>query len=141
MNEDLADELEFVPCEDRPHNILTFPRGLPYSRRWTTLRLYLLMLAPILLSAGLASLQNLMLALIVVLTGAGTAAGLLVTVSSGVASTNTGTYLQSREPVRYWLNVLILVAAYVFLSSVGYLSCCQCPGSVAPAAAEFHSNR
>ena len=44
---------------------------------------------------------------------------LFVFLCSGMSSSNTGTYLRSREPVRFWAEIGLLGAAYIALSCAG----------------------
>ena len=53
--------------------------------------------------------------------GLGVTAIGFVTLFSGMSSLNHGTYFRRREPIRYWLSVLIWGSAYVFVTIAGFL--------------------
>jgi hypothetical protein len=36
---------------------------------------------------------------------------------SGVASSNWGTYFRKTEPIRFWMNIIVLICAYIFILS------------------------
>ena len=54
------------------------------------------------------------------LIGVTVTAFLFVFLCSGIASSNWGTHFRRREPVRYWLQVVVIAAAYIFVSLIGY---------------------
>ncbi|MEX0586947.1 MAG: hypothetical protein WD176_09895, partial [Pirellulales bacterium] len=89
---------------------------------WRYLRWYLLMLLPIGASSGtawvrgLSSFQSVGLAVL----GAGAALVVFTMLISGVAKSNWGTFRRHTQPIRYWLDVVLLGAAYLTLSVIGY---------------------
>jgi hypothetical protein len=78
--------------------ICLFPQGLVFFQSWRTLRWFLLMLVPVLVSAGAswARLQDGGLVIVVGLVGVAVASILFVELCSGMASSNWGTHFRSK---------------------------------------------
>jgi hypothetical protein len=81
-----------------------------------------LVLLPVLSSAGAAWVRGRAAGEVVLLLAIGVVVSviLFVVLCSGVSSSNWGTYSRRSEPVRYWLDVGILCLAYVGLCLAGY---------------------
>ena len=45
---------------------------------------------------------------------------LFVSLCFGMASSNLGTYCRKTEPVRYWVEIVLMVATYIAICCVGY---------------------
>lgn len=99
-----------------------FRHGTIYFRRWHSLRWFLLLMMPIVASAGavLIRRQGVMPAGVVFATGTAVAVAIFMILATGEASTNTGTYFRHTEPRRYWLLVGVLFVSYFFVSVGGY---------------------
>lgn len=114
-------EIEETPVEFRSE-LSVFPRGWVFFRRWGTLRWYLLML--VLPASGLvgAWLRGQMVGGVIIFgMGALVGAVAFVFLNSGTSSSNWGTFTRAREPMRFWVDVVILVAIYVAISLVGWI--------------------
>jgi hypothetical protein len=120
--QDPFEEIESVPCAARPRSIPVFPGGLRFFRDWKTAKWVLLMLLPVLSSAGAAWVRGRAAREAVILLAVGVAASVVVFVMlcSGVSSSNWGTYSRRREPVRYWVDVGLFGLAYIGLCLAGY---------------------
>lgn len=118
MHENLKD----IPTAERPKMLPLFPWGAPYFRAWHSLRWFLLMVTPIIASTSTLWFrkQETGLVLFLGLIGAAVTAFLFVALCSGMASSNWGTHFRRGEPVRYWLQVVVIAAAYIFVSLIGY---------------------
>ena len=120
----MSEDLQSVPCEDRPKFLPLFPRGWTYFRTWRTARWFMVLLVPIALSVAASLVRGRQGWEAAMLAGLGlaVAAALFVTVSSGMSSSNTGTYFRRREPARFWRDVAILSAAYLGIAVAGYFA-------------------
>lgn len=118
----MHDNLRSLPCERRPKSIPVFPPGWAYFRSWRTCRWFLLLLTPVVASVVAAVVRDRPWpgAGVLGMLGLAVASALFVTLLSGMSSSNWGTYCRTREPVRYWLDVAILGAAYLGLALAGY---------------------
>jgi len=98
------------------------PQGLVYFGSWRTLRWFLLLVLPLLFSAGAAYLlgRGLGTAFGILVMGVGFAAMLFVALCSGIASSNWGTFERRREPVPFWLVVGWVGLFYLLLAFIGY---------------------
>lgn len=118
----MHDDLRSVPFEQRPKFLPVFPRGWVYFRSWRTARWFLAMQVPVVASVAAAVVRGLPYSGVAVLAALGlvVTALLFVTVLSGMASSNTGTYFRDREPVRFWQHVAVLGIGYVGVAVAGY---------------------
>ena len=116
--------LRSIPPERRRNFLPFVPRGWAFFRRWRSVRWFVALLVPVVASAvvaldrGRAWWEADMLAVL----GLAVTLGLFVTLSSGISVSNTGTYLRWWEPVRFWWDVAVLVAAYVGIALGGYVA-------------------
>lgn len=119
-------QLKRMAPEERHRNIPMglglFPQALPYLTRWRHLRWFLLLWLPnvitfVVLLPGhhrvgehvlLAVLSPFFLAIA------------FVSVRSGVASSNEGTFFRVREPLRFWVSTAIPALAYIALTGAYY---------------------
>ncbi len=118
----MYEDLQKLPPRARPKMICLFPQGLVFFQSWRTLRWFLLMLVPVLVSAGAswARLQDGGLVIVVGLVGVAVASILFVELCSGMASSNWGTHFRSKEPGRYWAQVLFIALFYLMVSCMGF---------------------
>jgi hypothetical protein len=111
--------LEDTPLELREEMAL-FPRGWVYFRQWRSLRWYLVML--LVPAAGLAAAcwrGHVVGGCIVFVLSAICGAVLFVFLQSGISSSHTGTYTRRHEPLRFWVDAILLGAAYLAIALVG----------------------
>jgi len=108
----LSDGLENLKPSVRPH-VPLFPRGLACLRGWRALRWLILLAAPAIAGSTAVLVAGYAIASLVSL-AIGLAASVYVFVAacSGMVSSNQGTFFRRREPVRYWIGLLVAVAAY-----------------------------
>lgn len=118
-----SDDWQDTPWGSRPRRIPIFPRGILFFGVWRTLRWFLLLLQPLLSSAAAAYLRGrgLSAAIGLFLIGTGFAAVLFVELSSGMTSSNWGTFYRRRGPVEYWIAVGMSVLFYLMFSILGYI--------------------
>lgn len=118
MHEDLKD----IPVTERPKMVSLFPWGAPYFRAWRSLRWFLALLAPIVASAFQLwrHKHGVGVAILFGFIGAWAAATLLVTLCSGMASSNLGTHFRQTEPARYWSQTGFIGAVYLAVACLGH---------------------
>jgi hypothetical protein len=110
------------PCGSRPRRIPLFPRGLAYFRTWRTLRWFLVLMLPLLCSAGAACVhgRGLLMAGGILLLGTTFAGALFVDLCSRMSSSNWGTFYRGREPARFWITVVWCSLFYLVMAVSGY---------------------
>jgi hypothetical protein len=118
----MLDNLESLPCKDRPRMLSQSTLGAPSLRKWRTARWLVVALIPVMASCVAASARNLpaVAPIFIALFGTGIAFSLFATIASGVESTNWGTYFRSRERVRFWIGVATNVIIYAAVSIAGW---------------------
>jgi len=95
----------------------------PHLLNWRSARWLVLLLFPIAASAaatvvrGFAAIATIGIAVI----GIAVALCLFAAVASGIESSDWGTFLRRREPIRYWIGVLILAAWYLGMCAAGWV--------------------
>lgn len=101
-----------------------FPRTAPYFQEWRTLRWFLLLSLPPLVSGVSFWLRRHQAggAIFFGFVGVAMDAYLFTALCSGMTSSNWGTYFRDREPIRYWFEVVLLAAVYLALPAVGFLA-------------------
>lgn len=108
------------------------PRGLIVFRTWKTLRWYLLLAAPVFVSAGVLYLNRRQLwgSAGILLLGLSLAFALVVELISGMASATSfemyglffdGTFSRSRNPILYWIQVGFTASAYLLVVVLGFV--------------------
>lgn len=120
----MSNDLEDTPCSQRPRCVSLFASALVLFLTWRTLRWFLLLVPPLLCSAAAAHLRGRTWgeSLGLLLIGLGFAAAMFVELSSGMSSSNWGTFFRRREPVRYWISVGFTALCYLAISLVGYMA-------------------
>ena len=119
----MDESLQNVPCKERPRKIAALPGGWIYFRTWRSLRWFLVLSVPPIASSVFVWMNGhgfwqafgcwiLCFALSI---------SLFVSLSSGMSSSNLGTYFRKTEPVRYWVEITVMSVVYCALCSVGYL--------------------
>jgi hypothetical protein len=118
----MSNDWRNTPCGNRPRRLPLFPHGLVYFGVWRTLRWFLLLVMPLLTSAGAAYIRGrgLATAVGILLLGVGVAVGLFVDLCSGMSSSNCGTFYRGQEPAEFWLAVVFCGLFYLVLVFVGY---------------------
>jgi hypothetical protein len=121
---DAYEGLDQVPMAERPRMIGALPRGAVYFRTWQTLRWFLLLTIP-LLASGIAwwSRKDSVWGFVgVCAIGGACLICLFVALCSGMSSSNNGTVFRHREPIRFWLDILLTTLGYFAMSVVGYFA-------------------
>ena len=117
----MLEDLEKLRPGDRPRSIPMWTIAAPHLRRWRTARWFVALLVPV-MAAVITSIvrgQQPIVSICVALIGAGTAFGIFAELSTGVGSSNWGTYFRKREPVWFWLGVVPIVVGYLFICAIG----------------------
>lgn len=119
----MNDDLRNVRCERRPRMIAALPDGWVYFRNWSTLRWFLVLSLPPIASAFAVWIHGhgFWQAAGVWMFGFAISIVLFVSLCSGRSSSNTGTYFRQTEPVRYWAEIVLIVAVYIAVCCGGYL--------------------
>jgi hypothetical protein len=113
--------LEEMPPSQRQRKLPFFPSGWIYFRQWHFARWFLVLSLPVALSVLAAFWRHgFFAALCIAFFGFVLAALLFIVLASGMTSSNWGTYFRSREPVRYWVDVCILIAACIGACAAGW---------------------
>ena len=120
----MHDYLKDIPVTERPKMVPLFPSGASCFRAWRSLRWFLALLLPITGSAVAYWLRKheIGFILFICIVGALVAACLFVALCSGMASSNWGTHFRQTEPIRYWLQIVVMGIAYVGISCAGYFA-------------------
>ncbi len=121
----MAGTTEEAPVEDIPlplrPELEVFPRGWEYFRHWRTLRWYLLLL--ILPTTGFLAAWwrgRIVAGSILFVVGIVIGAVAFVFLNSGISSSSGGTHTRVREPVRYWADVVLLLALAIAIAIAGF---------------------
>ena len=119
---DTHKQIRNMPVSKRPTMIPLFPTGARYFQSWRSVRWFILMLIPIWSSAIAAAVrkQSIMMMILICLIGSGFTAILFVSYCSEMISSNLGTYFKKTEPIRYWLQIIVLVIIYAAFAIAGY---------------------
>ncbi len=114
-------QFEELQPSDRPRFLPTFPRGLVYFRRWRTLRWFLVALIPIAVSLAAAWWRgHAWQGVGAFILGTAFTVVAFVDICSGMTSSNWGTHFRSREPIRFWIGIVIMVPIYVLATMAGW---------------------
>ena len=115
-------KLRDMPVADRPKMVSLFPWGTPYFRAWRTLRWFLALLTPIVVSAFQLwrHQHGIGVAIFCGFIGVWVAASLFVTLASGMASSNWGTHFRQTEAAQYWMQTAFIGAVYLVAACLGH---------------------
>ncbi len=119
----MNDNLQNIPCAQRPRMIGALPRGLVYFRTWHTLRWFIALALPVLASAATAWMHGHgpWLAAGLGILGLLVAVLIFVFLFSGMSSSNAGTYFRQSEPARFWAEVVLLCVIYIAACLFGFV--------------------
>jgi hypothetical protein len=116
------ENLDQLPVKQRPKMIPMFPRGIVHFRDWRSLRWFLVLTIPVFLSTGTTYWRGhtLVHAAVFGLFGMMSATWLFIDLSSGMSSSNHGTFFRRREPIQYWCVIGAVAAFYLCFIVVGF---------------------
>lgn len=117
----MYDQYRYLRPKERPRSLGMWPDGTALA--WHNFRwLLLLFLPPCASAIGGYCLENLSIAaaIFIFLAGSLSAVVLFTQLHYGVTSSNHGTYFRNREPVRFFIDVIITSAMYLLLSAQGW---------------------
>lgn len=102
--------------------LAALPRGWCCFREWRTLRWFFALSIPVVGSAFAVWMHGhgFWRAAGLLLLGFAVSTVLFISLCSGMASSNFGTYFRKTEPLRYWADVVLLSVAYITLCCAGY---------------------